>query len=76
MKVVNEAGTYYLDENGQRITLTPSEIKMFKVMTPLGRKTTLRKRAKDMKLADPEGAKMILSLARLPASEWNFPIPD
>jgi hypothetical protein len=78
MKLINDAGVYYLDENGERVAITPGEILLFKKMTPLGRKMTLRRRAVEVmssKPGDPE-ARLILSLFHLPAREWSFRVPD
>lgn len=77
MKLVNEAGVFFLDQSGQRITVSKEELKLFKLMTPLGRKVTLRKRAVDRMAEDPADpeSNLILSFFRLPAREWSFMIP-
>jgi hypothetical protein len=78
MNLVNDAGTFFLNEKGKRVSLTSQELELFRQMTPLGRKVTLRKRASDRILANPEDeeARLMFELSQLPAREWSFLIPD
>jgi hypothetical protein len=78
MRIVNESGTFFLDENGLRVSISSRELSLFKDMNPMGRKLALRKRAVDKILSCPDDPeiRLILSLSRLPASEWSFPVPD
>ncbi|MBW8889590.1 MAG: hypothetical protein JF616_17680 [Fibrobacteres bacterium] len=78
MKLVNDSGTYYLDENGQRVALTPRDLNLFRQMNPMGRKLTLRKRALEKGRENPQDPEIpvMMGLSRLPASEWGFIVPD
>ncbi|MDB5048775.1 MAG: hypothetical protein JWO30_1846 [Fibrobacteres bacterium] len=78
MKLINEAGTYYLDENGQRVALTSTDLNLFKQLTPMGRKVRLRQRAVERMAEDKNDleAQLIISLFQLPAREWSFLVPD
>lgn len=78
MKLVMESGTYYLDEQGRRVALTPRDLNLFRQMNPMGRKLTLRKRAAEKRLANPEDPEIpvMVGLIRLPAREWNFVVPE
>jgi hypothetical protein len=77
MKLVQESGVFFLDASGQRVSLSTEELKLFKLMTPLGRKVTLRKRAVDKMAQDPSDpeSRLILDLFRLPARDWSFWVP-
>jgi hypothetical protein len=77
MRFVNEAGTYYLEEQEQRVALTPEDLRLFKQMTPMGRKIALRQRAVKRMAADPADpeAQAIIRMFRLPAREWSFSVP-
>jgi DNA-binding response OmpR family regulator len=77
MELVMERGTYFLQAQGKRLALTAEELKLFKLMTPLGRKVTLRRRALDRIAEDPSDveSRIILDLFHLPAREWSFRIP-
>jgi hypothetical protein len=77
MELVHDSGVYFLQARAGRLALTPDELKLFKVMTPLGRKVTLRRRALDRMAEDPSDAesRLILDLFNLPAREWSFRIP-
>lgn len=77
MNLVQESGRFFLEKNGSRLALTAEELRLFKLMTPLGRKVTLRRRALDRiaeNPSDPE-SHLILDLFNLPAREWSFRIP-
>jgi hypothetical protein len=78
MKLINESGTYYLDENGQRVVLTSADLNLFKQLTPMGRKVRLRQRAVERMATnkDDAEAQLIISLFQLPAREWSFLVPD
>jgi len=78
MELVKDSGTYYLDEKGQRVALTPRDLNLFRQMNPMGRKLTLRKRAAERSLADPADPviPLMIGLSKLPAREWGFIIPD
>jgi hypothetical protein len=78
MKLINESGIFFLDENGQRVELTPREMNLFRQMNPMGRKLTLRKRATDRILSNPDDPeiKLLMTLSQLPAREWSFLVPD
>ena len=77
MRFVNEAGSYYLEEQEQRVALTAEDIHLFRQMTPMGRKIALRRRAVERMVADPgdREAQAIIRMFRLPAREWSFSIP-
>jgi hypothetical protein len=77
MRFVNEAGTCYLVEEDQRVALTAEELRLFRQMTPLGRKIALRHRAVQRMAADPGDpeAHAIFRMFRLPAREWSFSVP-
>lgn len=77
MEIVNDSGTYYLDEKGQRVALTPRDLNLLRQMNPMGRKLTLRKRAAEKRIANPQDPEIALiqDLIRLPAREWGFLIP-
>jgi hypothetical protein len=77
MRFVNEAGAYYLEEQEQRVALTPEDLRLFKQMTPMGRKIALRQRAVKRMAADPSDpeAQAIIRMFRLPAREWSFSVP-
>jgi hypothetical protein len=77
MEVVHESGAFYLEAEGQRLTLTDREVNLFRQMKPMGRQLLLRKRAADKRNSDPDDPeiKLILRFAKMPALEWNFPIP-
>lgn len=78
MRLVNESGSYSLDQNGMRVPLSAKELNLFKRMNPMGRKIILRKRAKERMDLDQDDseAQLILLLTRLPIQEWNFQIPN
>jgi len=78
MKLVKDSGTYYLDEMGQRVALTPRDVNLFRQMNPMGRKLTLRKRAVEKGLENPAdpAIPIMMGLSRLPAREWGFIVPD
>ena len=77
MRFLNEAGTYYLEEQEQRVALTPEDLNLFRRMTPMGRKIALRQRAIKRMAADPfdPEAQTIIKMFRLPAREWSFSVP-
>jgi len=77
MEVINESGTFYLNGDGQRLKLTDREVNLFRQMKPMGRQLLLRKRAANKRQSNPNDPeiKLILSLAKRPALEWNFRIP-
>lgn len=77
MRFVNEAGTYYLEEQDQRVALTPEDLRLFRLMTPMGRKIALRQRAVKRMAVDPADleAQAIIRMFRLPAREWSFSVP-
>ena len=78
MKLVKESDTFYLDENGQRIELTPREVNLFRQMNPMGRKVILRKRASERILTNPDDPSIpiMMALSQLPPREWSFIVPD
>ncbi len=78
MKIVVEFGVAYLEEKGDRVALTISDLLLLKRMTPMGRKVTLRKRAIEKKAVNPDDpeARLIQTLLLLPAGEWRFIVPD
>ncbi|MDB5105393.1 MAG: hypothetical protein JWP91_3082 [Fibrobacteres bacterium] len=78
MKLISESGVFYLDENGQRVALTPRELNLFRQMNPMGRRLILRKRALDLTQSNPGNPDIerLWSLVRLPAREWSFIVPD
>ncbi len=45
MKIIKEADSYYLEENGHRILLLNPELKLFRLMQPMDRKAMVRRRA-------------------------------
>ena len=55
MRFVNEAGTYYLEEQEQRVELSADEIRLFRQMTPMGRKIALRQLGRGVSSQDPTG---------------------
>jgi len=77
MKLVNESGSYFLDENGLRVELSPRELNLFRKMDPMGRRMALCKRAVDKILSSPDDPdiRLILALSKLPAGEWDFAVP-
>lgn len=78
MRIVKEREEFFLEENGRRIGLFPSEVKLFRLMKPMGRKNMLRRRAieKLKRDIDDAEARLILEVFQLPACEWDFMIPD
>lgn len=77
MRFVNEAGNFYLEEQEQRVALTAEDLRLFRQMTPMGRKITLRQRAVRRMAVNPADheAQVIIKMFRLPAREWSFSVP-
>lgn len=79
MKIEKADGKYVLIKGGVRVGLDDSDLKMFRVMTPQGRKVHMRRKALILLEADqtdPAEAKSILELSKLPAKQWTFEIPE
>jgi hypothetical protein len=78
MKLVNESGAFFLEEKGNRVALTARELSLFREMTPLSRKLSLRKRAVDRILSKPDDpeVRLMMTLSQLPAYEWSFLVPE
>ena len=78
MKLINEEGTFYLDEMGERVRLTPRDLNLFRQMNPMGRRLALRKRAGEMLVSNPDDpqVRLIMRFTQLPAIEWSFIVPD
>lgn len=78
MKLINDEGAFFLEEKGLRVALSIQELSLFRDMTPLSRKLSLRKRAVDKILVKPDDpeVRLMMTLSQLPAYEWSFLVPE
>lgn len=78
MRLVNESGRYFLDENGRRVEVSAREISLFRTLDPMARKLALRTRAAQRILSRPDDPEIpvIMAFSKLPAAEWAFAVPD
>lgn len=78
MKFEQQNESCFLTKGVIRIRLSDSDLKALRVMTPMGRKVRMRRRALVLLEEDESNpqAKLILELVRLPAKNWAFEIPS
>ena len=75
---MKESGIFYLDEQGERVIISPLELNLFRQMASLGRRLILKKRTVDKILSSPDDPeiKIIMLITQLPVLEWSFLVPE